>query len=206
VRGSHLLSAETAHAPARRACKTAANDPAGAEVHDGLELPPGSDEEERRRSAAPLPGRSGTTWSRASCDVIPASTDRRSAGKQQSAIAAPLRPEEQRAERPRALAQTQGEQVCSPGIGALQGRRRRARDVRAGSKVRLAAMITTSRRERRDAAGPRLHPRGSSAMGPSTASGARSSAQTQAGGRLRQVTCTRALGQHPCELVAGRDV
>jgi hypothetical protein len=48
--------------------------------------------EERRRSAAPLPGRSGTTWSRASCDVVPASTDRRSAGKQQSAIAAPLRP------------------------------------------------------------------------------------------------------------------
>ena len=55
------------------------------------------DEEERRRSAAPLPGLSGTTWSRASCDVVPSSTDRRSAGKRQLAIADPLRPKRQRA-------------------------------------------------------------------------------------------------------------
>jgi len=40
---SALQRAETEQAPARRACKIAANDPAGAEVHAGLELPPGSD-------------------------------------------------------------------------------------------------------------------------------------------------------------------
>jgi hypothetical protein len=39
-----LLCAEAEQAPARRACKIAANDPAGAEVHASLELPLGSDD------------------------------------------------------------------------------------------------------------------------------------------------------------------
>jgi hypothetical protein len=38
------LCADSAHVPERRACRIAANDPAGAEAHTGLELPPGTDE------------------------------------------------------------------------------------------------------------------------------------------------------------------
>jgi hypothetical protein len=47
---SDLLSAESEHVPARRACKLAANDTAEAEVRAGLELAPAADDEERRSS------------------------------------------------------------------------------------------------------------------------------------------------------------
>ncbi len=47
-RSRALVCADSAHAPERRACKIAANDPPGAEVHAGLELPPGTDDEHQR--------------------------------------------------------------------------------------------------------------------------------------------------------------
>jgi len=81
------------------------------------------DEEERRRSAAPLPGRSSTAWSRAACDAVLASTDRRSAGKQQLAIAAPLRPEGKR-DRASCRSSAGGRRLCRAHISWITGRPR----------------------------------------------------------------------------------
>jgi hypothetical protein len=48
--------ADSAHVPERRTCNIAANDPTGAEVHAGLELPPGTDDLHNGRSAAAQAG------------------------------------------------------------------------------------------------------------------------------------------------------
>ncbi len=45
------VCADSAHVPERRACRIAANDPAGAEAHTGLELPPRTDELRQSRLA-----------------------------------------------------------------------------------------------------------------------------------------------------------
>ena len=46
--GTHLPFANCAHADPPTACKIAANDPVGAEVHAGLGLPPGTDDSRKR--------------------------------------------------------------------------------------------------------------------------------------------------------------